>query len=213
MIILGLTGSIGMGKTTIANIFSYLSVPVFDSDYEVHKLYKDPKIISLISSHFPESYNKKDKSIDRNILSSMIFTDSINPIDLYDVEEKKKLLESIIHPLIRNKQNDFIKKHILLGNKYVLIDIPLLFETGSENRFDYIITATAPFFIQKQRVLSRSGMTEEKFYKILDSQISNEEKIRKSDFIIKTGASRALITKEIKSILNKLKTTNYHKCG
>ncbi len=204
MVILGLTGSIGMGKSTAAAMFEYLSVPVFDSDICVHNLYKNPEVISNIIAHFPESWNSKKKIIDKKYLSQLIFTESDNEIERYKAQENKYLLESIIHPFVLEEQEKFIRRNRILKRKICVIDIPLLFETGANHRMDFVATVSAPFFIQSKRVLSRPDMTIEKFNAILEAQMPDEQKRKMSDFIIQTGCNRAEILKQIKKIIKKL---------
>lgn len=175
MIILGLTGSIGMGKTTTAAMFKKHGIAVYSADESVHELYQQEHVIALIAKVFP------DAVVDGEISRQKLSTHVLGNLD------KMQKLEAIVHPLVRQKEQEFIKLHKRQHDKLVVLDIPLLFETHGENRVDKIIVVTAPFDIQKQRVLSRAGMNEEKFSAILKQQMSDNEKRARADFIIDTG--------------------------
>jgi len=191
--ILGLTGSIGMGKTTTSLLFKFQGIPVFDSDKTVHKLISsDLKTINEINKIFPLSVT--DGKIDRKKLGNEVFNN----------EDKLKKLENILHPLVRNKRDKFIKKSIRNRFPIVLLDIPLLFETNTNKICDYTIVVTAPFFIQKSRVLKREGMTNDKFYKILDKQLADSIKRKKADFIIFSNMGRHLALKKVKLIIKNI---------
>jgi len=204
MIILGLTGSIGMGKSTAGAMLRHLGIPLHEADEEVHTLLgPDGKAVPAVCTEFPlyefpMIYGKKDKTgrrpLKRKELGALIFSD----------DEKREALEAILHPFIREAQNIFIRTQSVSGQKIIALDIPLLFETGGENLVDYIITMSAPAFIQKERVLSRTGMNNEKFKKILDRQMSDGEKCLRSNFIIHTGLGRAHMMKELKSVLQQI---------
>ncbi|RFC68486.1 MULTISPECIES: dephospho-CoA kinase [Mesorhizobium] len=174
MIVLGLTGSIGMGKSTTAKMFEEAGVPVHDSDEAVHRLYRG-KATPLIEEAFPGSTH--NGVVDRNLLGQKVLG---NP-------EALKLLEAIIHPLVRADADAFLEHHRKLGAPIAVLDIPLLFETGGRNRVDKVVVVTAAPEIQRQRVLDRPGMTEEKFRTILAKQMPDDEKRARADFIIDTG--------------------------
>ncbi|MFN0193134.1 MAG: dephospho-CoA kinase [Aestuariivirga sp.] len=193
MIILGLTGSIAMGKSETAKMFAGLGVPVFDADAEVHKLYeKDGAAAPLIANRFPEAV--KDGVVDRQVLTRLIADD---PQALGD-------LESVVHPLVRKAESAFIEAARAKGERLVVLDIPLLFETGRESDFDYIAVVSVGPKEQQRRALARPGMTVEKFKRILDRQMPDAEKRKRADFIIATDtletASRA-----VAAIVEKLK--------
>lgn len=175
MIILGLTGSIGMGKSTTAAMFADLGIPVNDADAVVHDLYKG-EAVPLIEAAFPGT--TKDGVVDRGALSRAL---AENPGGF-------RTLEAIIHPLVRERETRFLEAHRAAGTPVVLLDIPLLFETGGEGRVDKVVVVTCDPSVQRQRVLARPGMTVEKFELILARQMPDDEKRAKADYIIDTGA-------------------------
>ncbi|HPD83778.1 MAG: dephospho-CoA kinase [Alphaproteobacteria bacterium] len=196
MIVLGLTGSIGMGKTTLSRMLSRLGCAVHNSDEIVHyALSPKGEAFEEVALTFPESWDKKNHLIQRDILGKIIF----------DNPQKRKQLEEILHPIVRQNQKKFIQKQKRLGREFVVLDIPLLFETGAENRVDYTIVATAPYHIQRQRVLHRQGMSEEKFQAILKSQLSDVEKQKRADFVVSTGMGMAYSFRTLKNILQEIK--------
>lgn len=177
MIILGLTGSIGMGKSTAAQIFRNMQIPVYDADYEVHKLLSsNGKAVHPIAQAFPTTKikTKDGLSINRQALGTIVF----------DNQNQRKKLESILHPLVKEKTDSFIKTHREKNSKLVVLDIPLLYETKGELRCDYVLVVTADPEVQKKRVLERPFMTEEKFHAILNSQYPDKEKRKKADFVV-----------------------------
>ena len=192
MIKIGLTGSIGMGKSETARIFSGLGIPVYDADASVHKLYESGNTGALaIKKIFPEAISD-DGSVDRKILGGIVVGNKTNI----------KKLEDIIHPLLKNDRLDFFEKNI--NEKIVVLDIPLLFETKGESQVDYVVVVSTSDNIQKQRVLERPDMTEDKFEKILLSQMPNEAKCKKADFIIDTSISVDDAKKQVLNILKKI---------
>ena len=192
MIKIGLTGSIGMGKSETARIFSGLGIPVYDADASVHKLYESGNTGALaIKKIFPEAISG-DGSVDRKILGGIVVGNKTNI----------KKLEDIIHPLLKNDRLDFFEKNI--NEKIVVLDIPLLFETKGESQVDYVVVVSTSDNIQKQRVLERPDMTEDKFEKILLSQMPNEVKCQKADFIIDTSISVDDAKKQVLNILKKI---------
>ena len=192
MIKIGLTGSIGMGKSETARIFSGLGIPVYDADASVHKLYESGKTGAIaIKKIFPEAISD-DGSVDRKILGGIVVGNKTNI----------KKLEDIIHPLLKNDRLDFFEKNI--NEKIVVLDIPLLFETKGESQVDYVVVVSTSDNIQKQRVLERPDMTEDKFEKILLSQMPNEAKCKKADFIIDTSISVDDAKKQVLNILKKI---------
>jgi len=192
MIKIGLTGSIGMGKSETARIFSGLGIPVYDADASVHKLYESGKTGAIaIKKIFPEAISD-DGSVDRKILGGIVVGNKTNI----------KKLEDIIHPLLKNDRLDFFEKNI--NEKIVVLDIPLLFETKGENQVDYVVVVSTSDNIQKQRALKRPDMTEDKFEKILLSQMPNEAKCKKADFIIDTSISIDDAKKQVLNILKKI---------
>ena len=173
--IFGLTGSIGMGKSVAAGIFKSLGVMVFDSDKEVHNiLSNNQSVISMIKGKFPEVI--VNNQISRSLLGERAFSD----------EGALRYLERLIHPIVQNKQKSFIESSKNRNEKVVVLDIPLLFETGSQVNCDAVILVSAPKDIQKERVLSRKNMSELKFQAILKTQMSDGQKRKKADFILET---------------------------
>ena len=190
MIIIGLTGSIGMGKTTIANMFADLGVPVLDSDKVVHALLEENKtIIANIARHFPAAL--KNGKLDRSEIGKAVFADA----------KKLKALEAILHPAVRKAQQAFIKNEKQKKQKAVILDIPLLFETGAEKRVDHVVVVTAPAIVQKARVMKRPGMSQEKFRRIIKRQMTDTQKRKKADFIIHNGGTKQESLRQVKQIL------------
>jgi dephospho-CoA kinase len=176
MIVLGLTGSIGMGKSTVARMFADEGVPVFDADAAVHRL-QGPMgaLVAEIEAHFPGTTGKN--GVDRTALAERV------------LGEPKALrrLEALVHPAVAAERMAFL--HENAGVSLVLLDIPLLFETGGHASVDQVAVASADEAIQRQRVLARPGMTPEKFERILARQLPDSEKRRRADHIIPTGCS------------------------
>lgn len=193
MIILGLTGSIGMGKSTVANIFAEQGAPVFDSDAAVHALYgRDGAAVAPVEAAFPGV--AIDGAIDRAALSARVVNDA----------DAIARLERIVHPLVREKQFEFLQRARDEGRVWVVMDIPLLFESGSERLVDRTIVVTAPEDIQRTRVLSRPGMTEEKFEAILARQMPDAEKRDRADFVIDTSVSLEETRTQVRAVLDAL---------
>jgi dephospho-CoA kinase len=188
VIVLGLTGSIGMGKSTTARMFEEAGVPIHDSDAAVHRLYS-AEAAPLIEAQFPGTTS--DGSVDREKLARAVLGD---PVAL-------RKLEAIVHPLVRADADRFLARHRAAGAPLAVLDIPLLFETGGRDRVDKVLVVTAPPDVQRRRVLSRPGMTEEKFAAILAKQIPDSEKRSRADFVIDTGegleAARAAVSRII----------------
>ena len=176
MIVIGLTGSIGMGKSTVGTMFADAGVPVHDSDETVHRLYAG-KAAPLIEAAFPGIV--MDGVVDRQALARSVLGE---PAAL-------KRLEAIVHPLVRADADAFLAAQRAAGAPLAVLDIPLLFETGGRDRVDKIVVVSAPEEIQRQRVLARPDMTEEKFEHILARQVPDAEKRRQADFVIDTRGS------------------------
>ncbi|MEQ1951579.1 dephospho-CoA kinase [Mesorhizobium sp. CN2-181] len=191
MIILGLTGSIGMGKSTTANMFREAGVPVHDSDEAVHRLYAG-KAAPLVEEAFPGTL--KDGTIDRAELSKHVL----------GKPEALKRLEAIVHPLVRDDARAFLVRHRAADAPLVILDIPLLFETGGRDRVDKVVVVTADPQIQRQRVLARAGMTAEKFEAILAKQIPDAEKRRRADYVIDTGLGMESARRAVSEIVAEL---------
>lgn len=194
MIVIGLTGSIGMGKSTLARMCRYQKIPVFDADKEVHRLFqKNSRLIEEIGSLFPEAV--QDGKVDRRKLGKIVFASP----------EKRHILESIVHPLIAEGRRRFLIKCRNIGQKLVVLDIPLLFEVGLENECDFILCADAPDSLQKQRVMRRKGMTEEVFNQIKQIQVPNIEKRQRADFLVQTGAGYRYTWESLAHLFKKLR--------
>jgi dephospho-CoA kinase len=174
MIVLGLTGSIGMGKSTASKLFGEEGVPVFEADAAVHALYKGAAA-ELIEAEFPGT--TRDGEVDRPVLARVVFG---NPKAL-------KKLESIVHPLVREMETSFVDAARAAGVPLVVLDIPLLFENGSEVRCDLVVVVSAPPEMQRERVMRREGMTEERFNAILAAQLPDAEKRARADIVIDTS--------------------------
>jgi dephospho-CoA kinase len=191
MIVLGLTGSIGMGKSATAKMFAEAGVPVHDSDETVHRLYSG-KAAPLVEAAFPGT--TEAGVVDRVKLAGQVLAD---PALL-------KKLEAIIHPLVRADADAFLEKHRAAGAPLAVLDIPLLFETGGRNRVDKVVVVTASPEIQRERVLARPGMSEEKFLSILAKQVPDAEKRRQADFIIDTGNGFEAARKAVGAVIGEL---------
>jgi dephospho-CoA kinase len=183
---LGLTGSIGMGKSTTAGMFRAAGVPVHDADEVVHALYRG-RAAPLIEAAFPGTVS--DGLVDRAALSKVLFQD----------ESGLRILERLVHPLVREERERF-----LVANAHaaaVVLDIPLLFETGGERETDAVALVTASETVQRERVLARPGMTEEKFRAILGKQLPDSEKRRRAHFLIETGFGFAHAERRVRAVL------------
>ncbi|MGJ0622400.1 MAG: dephospho-CoA kinase [Methylocystis sp.] len=188
MIVLGLTGSIGMGKSTTAKMFAEAGVPVHDSDETVHRLYSGVAA-PLVEAAFPGT--TFGGVVDRAKLGARVLGDAA----------ALKRLEAIIHPLVRADADAFLARHRNAGESIAVLDIPLLFETGGRGRVDKVVVVTAPAEIQRQRVLARPGMTEEKLAAILVKQVPDAEKRRLADFVIDTGQGLDAARAAVKAIV------------
>ncbi|MEI9405175.1 dephospho-CoA kinase [Mesorhizobium argentiipisi] len=200
MIVLGLTGSIGMGKSATAKMFAEAGVPVHDSDETVHRLYSG-KAAPSVEAAFPGT--TQAGVVDRVKLAGKVLAD---PAAL-------KQLEAIIHPLVRADADAFLAKHRAAGAPLAVLDIPLLFETGGRNRVDKVVVVTASPEIQRARVLARPGMNEEKFASILAKQVPDAEKRRQADFIIDTGNGFDAARKAVEAIIAELSGEKSGKAG
>lgn len=193
MIVIGLTGSIGMGKTTTAGMFGDAGIPVNDSDAVVHDLYKTDAV-KPVGEAFPGSI--REGAIDRVELARQL---SLDPGGF-------SRLEAIVHPLVRDREKQFLERQRSAGADLVLLDIPLLFETGAEKRVDVVVVATCDPQIQRQRVLARPGMTEEKFKLILNRQLPDSQKREHADFLVDTGFGLDQAKKRVEQIINLLRS-------
>ena len=193
MIVLGLTGSIGMGKSATARMFSEAGVPVHDSDEAVHRLYAG-RAAPLIEAAFPGVV--VDGAVDRARLAARVLGDAA----------ALKKVEAIVHPLVRADADAFVARHRAAGAPLVVLDIPLLFETGGRGRVDKVAVVSAPAEMQRERVLARPGMTPEKFEAILARQVPDAEKRRQADYVIDTSrgfdAARAEVGRIVDDLTN-----------
>ena len=194
MKIIGLTGSIGMGKSTTAQMFSDLGCPVFDADAAVHKLYaKGGRAVPLIRAVFPDAVT--DGAVNRKRLGDHMRADPLN----------LKVLESFVHPWVGDMRAEFLAQAKADSAKAVVFDIPLLFETGGDAKVDAAVVVTAPAAVQRQRVMARPGMTEALFKMILSKQMPDAEKRKRADYIVDTDkgldAARAQVTDILRKIL------------
>jgi dephospho-CoA kinase len=188
MIRLGLTGSIGMGKSTTADFFRARGVPVHDADATVHALYRGPAV-GPIEAAFPGT--TVDGAVDRARLGARVLGD----------EAAVKRLEAIVHPLVRAAEIAFLAAARAAGRRIVVLDIPLLFETGAGARVDAIVTVTAPAEVQRARVLARPGMTQEKLAQILARQMPDAEKRRRSHFLVDTARGLDPARRQVEAVL------------
>lgn len=179
MRVIGLTGGIGMGKSTAARVFARLHIPVHDADAAVHALYaKGGAAVPAIAALVPEAV--RDGRVDRAALGRAAFAD---PALL-------RRLEAAIHPLVRRAERRFLARCRRERARAAVLDIPLLFETGAQRRVDAVIVVSAPLLVQRARVLRRPGMTEKKLAAIMARQMPDAEKRRRADVVIPTGLSR-----------------------
>ena len=193
MLLVGLTGSIGMGKSKSAELFEAEGLPVYDADASIHALYeKGGAAVAPLSEHFPEAI--KDGAVDRTILGKLVLHD----------DEMMQKLESIVHPLAGKMQKDFLETQEAAGRKAVILDIPLLLEKKAEGLVDVVVVVSTTPEVQKQRVLERSGMTEEKFHSILSKQMPDVEKREKADFVVDSTISVADAHRQIRDIISRL---------
>lgn len=193
MIVVGLTGSIAMGKTETARMFRELGIPVFDADAEVHGLYgMGGEAVAPIAALFPHTVT--DGSVDRARLSAMVVGD----------EAALKMLEAIVHPLVRRRQQEFLETQRRSGARVAIIDHPLLFETGLEQEMDAVVVVSARAEMQRERALKRPGMTVEKLEMILARQLPDAEKRRRADFIVDTSRSLDDTARQVREIAVRL---------
>lgn len=197
MIIAGLTGSIGMGKSTVGQMFRELGAAVLDSDAVVHALYtKGGAGVAPVAALFPNAL--VEGAIDRARLSAAVV----------GKPDAMKQLEAIVHPLVRRAQLDFIEANRRERKPLVILDIPLLFEIGAEGRVDHIIVVSAPADTQRRRVLARPGMSVEKFEKILASQMPDADKRQRADWVIDTSGDLEATRAQVRKVFEQLTEQN-----
>ncbi len=195
MIIVGLTGSIGMGKSTTARMFAEEGVPVHDADAAVHLLYSG-KAAPLIEEAFPGTV--KDGVVDRAELGKRVVGNA----------EAMARLEKIVHPLVREAEIAFLDKARAEDRPVVVLDIPLLFETGGDRRVDCTVVVTAPADVQRERVMARPGMTEDRFEGLLAKQTPDAEKRRRADFLVDTSHGMEAARAKVRDIVRVLAARN-----
>lgn len=191
MIVLGLTGSIGMGKSTTAKLFAEEGVPVHDADAAVHALYEG-EAVPLVEAAFPGT--TREGKVDRTSLAKAVVG---NP-------DAMKRLEAIVHPLVERDRNIFLGEARAAGATVVVLDIPLLFEISGEDLVDAVVVVTAAPDVQRQRVMDRPGMTVEKFEALLAKQIPDAEKRRRAHYIVDSGHGIEPARMQVREILEKV---------
>jgi dephospho-CoA kinase len=195
LIVLGLTGSIGMGKSTAAEMLQRLRVPLFDADLAVHRLLAPGgAAVPAVSAAFPGVETERG-GIDRALLGQRVFTD---PPAL-------RRLEAILHPMVAAEERRFLAQSRGRREALVVLDIPLLFETGADRRCDCVLVVSAPALVQRQRVMRRPGMTEIRLAAIMRKQLPDHEKRRRADFVVPTGAGRNLTLRHLKAVVRLLR--------
>lgn len=194
IMLLGLTGSIGMGKSTVGKMFERLGIPIYNADAEVHKLYQvGGAAVALIGEIFPEAVI--DSRVDRPTLSKLVLGN----------DEEIKKLEAVVHPLVGLDRAGFLSKAEAVGHKMAILDVPLIYETGGEKNFHKIIVVSAPKEVQRARVLARDDMTEDKFEAILARQVPDEIKRERADYVINTNCSEEETLEQVKQLVDVLK--------
>ena len=192
MLLIGLTGSIGMGKSTVAARFRALGVPVCDADAEVHKLYEGAAV-APIEAAFPGT--TVAGKVDRQKLAAALLKDPGG----------FKRLEAIVHPLVFAAERDFLRDAAAKGGPLAVLEIPLLLETGGEKRVDVVVVCSAPAEAQRARVMQRPGMTAEKLDQLLSRQMPDAEKRARADFVVDTGGTFADTDVQVDNIVESLK--------
>nr|WP_114390125.1 dephospho-CoA kinase [Notoacmeibacter marinus] len=193
---IGLTGSIGMGKSTTAKMFAAQGVPVHDADAVVHRLYgKGGAAVEPVGAAFPGTV--RDGAIDRAALRAEVVGD----------DAAMKRLEAIVHPLVRAEEEAFLQQAQIDGAPFVLFDIPLLYETGGDSRMDAVVVVTAPADEQRRRVLERGTMSEAEFETILARQVPDAEKRRRARFIVDTGNGMDAARRQVRRIVGEIEST------
>ena len=193
MVVIGLTGSLGMGKTTTSRFFAEAGVPVYDADATVHRLYAG-EAVALIEAAFPGTSG--EHGVDRVKLAQAVLGDAA----------ALARLEAIVHPLVRREELHFLEAARKAGARVAVLDIPLLFETGGDRRVDAVVVVSAPADMQRARVFERPGMTEEKFRALIAKQIPDEEKRRRADFVVDTSLGYDSARAQVHAILRQAET-------
>jgi dephospho-CoA kinase len=193
MFVLGLTGSIGMGKTTTAGFFAQAGVPVYDADTVVHRLY-EREAVPLIEAAFPGS--TRAGKVDRKSLAATVL----------DNPDALRKLEALVHPLVRAIECRFLDEAEARGAPVVVLDIPLLLETRGEKETDAVVVVSAPADVQRARAMQRPGMTEQKLEAILRQQMPDAEKRRRADFVVDTSQGFEAARAQVRAILDAIAT-------
>lgn len=188
MIVLGLTGSLGMGKSTTAKFFAEEGVPVHDADAAVHRLYEG-EAVPLIEAAFPGT--TAAGKVDRGKLGERVIGDAA----------AMKKLEAIVHPLVRRAEERFLAEAERRGAKVAVLDIPLLYETGGDSRCDAVVVVSAPAGTQRARMMERPGMSEQKFNALLAKQMPDADKRARADFIVDSGQGYEAARAQVREIL------------
>jgi dephospho-CoA kinase len=194
VIVIGLTGSIGMGKSTTARNFASGGAATYDADAAVHALYRGPAV-AAVGGRFPDAI--REGTVDRARLAALVTGDAAALADL----------EAIVHPLVQEHERAFLQRARREGRRVAVLDIPLLLETGGERRVDVVVVASAPAAIQRERVLARPGMTAERFAAIAARQMDDAGKRRRAHFIVDTGRDYAAAERQVADILRALAAT------
>lgn len=195
MIILGLTGSIGMGKSNAAAMLRHLGVPVFDADAVVHRLLaRGGAAVHEVEAAF-SGVRDEAGGIDRQRLGRRVFGDP----------QALRRLEGILHPMVRAAEHRFVARARARQEKLIVLDIPLLFETHGTARCDYVLVVSAPARLQRERVMRRPGMTARRFGEILRAQLPDSEKRKRADFVVRTALSKAATLRRLRAIVDQLR--------
>jgi dephospho-CoA kinase len=200
MVVIGLTGSLGMGKSTTSRFFAEAGTPVFDADETVHRLYAGDAA-APIEAAFPGTTG--EQGVDRTKLAQAVLGNAA----------ALARLEAIVHPLVRQEEQRFLEAARRAGARVAVLDIPLLFETGGDRRVDAIVVVSAPPEVQRARAFERPGMTEEKFRALLAKQMPDEEKRRRADFVVDSSQGYDFARAQVHAILRKAETLPIRRSG
>jgi dephospho-CoA kinase len=193
MLVIGLTGGIGMGKTSAAAHLRRLGMKVFDADAYVHRLYEGDAV-EAVEAAFPGT--TRDGQVDRALLAA----------EVAGKPERLRRLEAIIHPMVIAAEIDFLREQELQNARFAVLEIPLLFETGAESRTDVNIALSASEDVQRTRVLARSGMTEKKFETLKDRQLSDAERRARANYVVDSGTTLEHMQEQLDTLIETLQT-------
>lgn len=197
-VVIGITGGIASGKTAIATMFAELGAHIFNADKAVHELYQNADIIQYFATHYPSAVI--DGTICRHKLAAMIHKDAT----------MLPRIEAFIHPKVQQKERTFIQEKSRFDAGMVVVDIPLMIETGAQSRFDYTLLVTAPYWLRKKRAFRRHGMSEEKWALITSHQYPDHVKRKYVDYCITTGLGLAESRRQVKQLHHRIITRNHH---